>query len=94
MSISEESNSSDISSDGPHIFNLVAAVVALARYKAAVPKTAPVVNPEVPLPKVIRRQWIEHNLRNHRKCLDNLRMSPDDFMHLHDILLGFGLTGT
>ena len=55
---------------------------------------APVVNPEVPLPKVIRRQWIEHNLRNHRKCLDNLRMSPDDFMHLHDILLGFGLTGT
>ena len=94
MSSTEESNNSDNSSEETSVFNLVAVVVALARYRAAVAKMAPVVNPEVPLPKVIRRQWIEHNLRNHRKCLDNLRMSPDDFMHLHDILLGFGLTGT
>ena len=62
MSSSEESNSSDISSDGPHIFNLAAAVVALARYKAAVPKTAPVVNPEVPFPKMIGQQWMHLNL--------------------------------
>ena len=34
------------------------------------------------------------NLSNPRKCLDNLCMSPDDFMHLHDILLGFGFKGT
>ena len=55
MSNSEESNSSDISSDGPHIFNLVAAVVALARYKAAVAKAAPMVNPAVPFPKLTGR---------------------------------------
>ena len=91
---STKTNNSKNSSEGPPIFNLAAAVVALARYKAAVPKTAPVVNPEVPLPKVTGRQWIEHNLRNERKCLDNLRMSPDDLMHLHDILLGFGLKDT
>jgi hypothetical protein len=76
------------------MFNLAAAAIALARYRAAATKVALVVNPEVPLPKVTRRQWTEINLRNAQKCLDNLCMSPDDFMHLHDILLGFGLTGT
>jgi len=52
MSNSEESNSSDISSDGPHIFNLVAAVITLARYKAAVANAALVANPELPFPKM------------------------------------------
>jgi hypothetical protein len=46
------------------MFNLVTAAVALARYRAAAAKVALVVNPEVPLPKVIERQWIEINLRN------------------------------
>ena len=55
MSSTEESNNSDNSSDGPPIFNLAATAVALARYKAAVAKAAPVVNPEVPLPKVTGR---------------------------------------
>jgi len=55
MSSSEESNSSEISSDGPHIFNLVAIVVALARYKAAVAYVALVANPELPFPKMTGR---------------------------------------
>ena len=38
--------------------------------------------------------WMEVNMRNERKCMDNLRMSPDNLLHLHDILLGFGLKGT
>jgi len=50
MSSSEESNSSDISSDGSHIFNLAAVVVALARYKTAVANAAPVANPKLPFP--------------------------------------------
>ena len=37
---------------------------------------------------------MEVNLRNKRKCLDNLCMSPDNLLHLHNILLGFGLKGT
>ena len=37
---------------------------------------------------------MEVNLQNERKCLDNLRMSPDNLLHLHNILLGFGLKGT
>jgi hypothetical protein len=41
--------------EGTSMFNLAAAAVALARYRAAAAKVAPVVNPEVPLPKVIGR---------------------------------------
>ena len=62
MSSTEESNNSDNSSDGPPIFNLAAAAVALARYKAAVAKAAPMVNPEVPFPKMIGQQWMHLNL--------------------------------
>ena len=94
MSSTEDSANSDSSSEGPPIFNLAAAAVALARYKAAVAKAAPMVNPTVPFPKLTGRQWMHLNLRDPQKCLDNLRMSPDAFMQLHDILLGFGLKGT
>ena len=44
MSSTEESNNSDNSSEETSVFNLVAVVVALARYRAAVAKTAPMVN--------------------------------------------------
>jgi len=44
MSSSEESNNNDNCSEGTSVFNLAAAVVALARYRAAVAKTAPMVN--------------------------------------------------
>ena len=53
MSSTEDSNNSDNSSEGPPIFILAAAAVALARYKAAVAKAAPVINPELPFPKMI-----------------------------------------
>jgi len=62
MSSTEESNNSDNSSEETSVFNLVAVVVALARYRAAVAKTAPMVNPEVPFPKMIGQQWMHLNL--------------------------------
>lgn len=37
---------------------------------------------------------LEITLHNEELCLDNLRMCPDDFLHLHDILHGFGLNST
>ena len=37
---------------------------------------------------------MEINLRNENKCFNNLRMSPDNLLHLHNILLGYGLKGT
>jgi hypothetical protein len=59
MSSTEESNNSDKSSEGPNNsieeFNFAAAVVLLARYKAAVVNAAPVVNPDLPFPKMTRR---------------------------------------
>lgn len=73
---------------------MAAAAVVLARLKAALANEAPVVNPELPFLRQIGRQWLEINLRNEELCLDNLRMSPDDFLHLHGILLGFGLKST
>jgi hypothetical protein len=53
ISSTEDSNNSDNSSKGPPIFNLAATAIALARYKAAVAKAAPVVNPTVPFPKMM-----------------------------------------
>ena len=88
MSTTEDSNNSDNSSEGPPIFNLASAAILLAKYKAAVANAAPVVNPDLPFPKMTGRQWMELNLRNEQKCIDNLRMSHADFKHLHDILLG------
>ena len=94
MSSTEDSANSDSSSEGPPILNLAADAVLLAKYKAAVANEAPVVNPDLPFQKMIGRQWMEVNLRNEQKCLDNLRMSPDNLLHLHNILLGFSLKGT
>ena len=91
ISSTEESNNSDNSSEGPNssteVLNFAAAVL-LARYKAAVVNAAPVVNPDLPFPKMTGRRWMELNMRNEQKCIDNLRMSHADFKHLHDILLG------
>ena len=44
MSSTEESNNSDNSSEETSVFNLAAIVVALARYRAVVAKTTPMVN--------------------------------------------------
>ena len=48
MSTTEDSENSDISSEGPPIFNLAAAAVLLAKYKAVVANEAPMVNPDLP----------------------------------------------
>ena len=94
MSSTEDFANSDSSSKGPTILNLAPAAVLLAKYKAAVANEAPVVNPDLPFQKMTGRQWMEINLRNEQKCLDNLRISSDNLLHLHNILLGFGLKGT
>ena len=73
---------------------LAAAALLLAKYKDAIGNEASVVNPDLPFQKMTGRQWMEVNLRNKRKCLDNLCMSLDNLLHLHNILLGFGLKGT
>jgi hypothetical protein len=53
------------------------------------------INPPPPLPHVIERQWVEHNLRDFRKCHDNFRMTPDAFIELHDTLVRYhGLRST
>ncbi|XP_066324607.1 uncharacterized protein [Miscanthus floridulus] len=94
MSSSEDSYISDNSSEGMQIYNVAAAVVLVARLKAAVANAAPVVNPALPFPKMSRRQWMQLKLQNEQKCKENLRMSPDAFLHLHNILLEYGLKGT
>jgi hypothetical protein len=55
----------------------------------------PRVNPPCPFPKLTGAQWLHMTLSDHRRCLDNLRMSRDAFLHLHHILVaGFGLKST
>jgi len=94
MSSSEDSDISDTSSEGTATYNVVAAAVLLAWLKAAVDNAVPVVNPAVPFPKMSGRQWMELNLQNEQRCKENLRMSPDAFLHLHNILVEYGLKGT
>jgi len=94
MNNSEESATSNNSSKGSSILPLAAAALLLVKYKAAIANEAPVVNPDLPFQKMTGRHWMEVNLQNEQKCLDNLRMSHDNFLHLHNILLGFGLKGT
>ena len=94
MSSPEDSDISDTSSEGTATYNVVAAAVLLARLKAAVDNAVPVVNPAVPFPKMSGHQWMELNLQNEQRCKENLRMSPDAFLHLHNILVEYGLKGT
>ena len=94
MSSSEDSYISDTSSKGTQIYNVAAAAVLVARLKAAVANAAPVVNPPLPFPKMSGRQWMQLNLQNEQKCIENLRNAPDAFPHLHNILLEYGLKGT
>ena len=94
MSSSEDSYISDTSSERTQIYNIAAAAVLVARLKAAVANAALVVNPALPFPKMSRWQWMQLNLQNEQKCKENLRMSPNAFLHLHNILLEYGLKGT
>ena len=74
MNNGEESATSDNSSEGSSILPLAAAALLLAKYKAAIANEASVVNPDLPFQKMTGRQWMEVNLRNERKCFNNLRI--------------------
>ena len=88
MNNSEESATSNSSSEGSFILPLAAAALLLAKYKAAIANEVSVVNPNLPFQKMIGRQWMEVNLQNKSKCFDNLRMSPDNLLHLNTFYLG------
>lgn len=76
------------------VLTLAHATLLLAKLKASMDNEAPVVNPDIAFPKMTGAQWMELNLRDENRCIDNLRMTPDEFLKLHDILVGFGLRGT
>ena len=94
MSSNEESSNSDTSSEGPGMVNLAKAAVVLRRLKGLLAQQSPAVNPPCPIPKLTGMQWMELTLDNPTKCIDNLHMSRDAFMHLHNMLLPFGLPST
>ena len=74
--------------------NLAAAAVLLRRIKAIMSVQPPVVNPPCPITKLTGAQWMKLNLDDPTKCIDNLRMSRDAFLNLHDCLLPYGLKST
>ena len=92
MSSTDESSYNNTSSDGPSTVTLVKAAVVLL--KGIMSQQMPKVNPPCPIPKLSGAQWMQLTLANQTKCIDNLRMTRDAFMHLHDIQLPFGLPPT
>ena len=89
MSSTDESSYSDTSSDGPS--SVTVAKAAFVLLKGLMSQQMPEVNPPCPIPKLTGAQWMHLTLANNTRCLENLRMSPDAFMHLHETLLPFGL---
>ncbi|CAD6334595.1 unnamed protein product [Miscanthus lutarioriparius] len=95
MSSTDESSYSDTSSDGLSTVIFAAkAVVVLRRLKSIMSQQMPEVNPPCPNPKLSGAQWMQLTLADQTKCIDNLRLMRDAFMHLHDTLLPFGLPST
>ena len=94
MSSNEESSNSDTSCEGPGMVNLAKAAVVLRRLKGLLAQQSPTVNPPCPIPKLTGAQWMELALDDPTKCIDNFCMSRDAFMHLHNMLLLFGLPST
>ena len=90
MDNSEESWISESSSDSRDLKNLAEAAVLLRRIKAILSMQPPVVNPTCPITKLTGAQWMKLTLNDPTKCIDNLRMSPDAFLNLHDRLLPYG----
>ena len=94
MSSTDESSYSDTSSDGPSTVTLAKVAIVLLRLKGIMSQQMPEVNPPCPIPKLSGAQWMQLTLADQTKCIDNLRMTHDAFMHLHDTLLPFGLPST
>ena len=87
MSSAEDSGHSDTTSDdSSNIFQQAGAAAVLATFASCSYTLAPMINLPTLLPHVTGRQWVEHNLRDFRKCHNNFRMTPDDFMVLHDTM--------
>ncbi|TVU12270.1 hypothetical protein EJB05_45905, partial [Eragrostis curvula] len=79
----DSSDDSSTCSDVPGVQNLAKAALVLRRIKALQTTKAPVVNP---IPKLSGAQWMQLNLQDSAKCNDNLRMTPDAFLNLHNCL--------
>jgi hypothetical protein len=96
MSSAEDSGHSDTTSDDSSIiFQQEGRAAVLSAFASRSCTVAFMIKPPPPLPHVTGRQWVEHNLRDFRKCHDNFRMTPDDFMVLHDTLVRYhGLRST
>ena len=90
MSCTDESSYSASSSDGPSTVILVKATVVLRRLKGIMAQQMPEVNLPCPIRKLSGAQWMQLTLADQTKCIDNLHMMRDAFMHLHDTLLPFG----
>ena len=90
MSSTNESSTNDNSSDGSSTVILAKAAVVLRRLKGIMAQQMSKINPPFPIPKLSGVQWMQLTLADQTKCIDNLRMMRDAFMHLHDALLPFG----
>ena len=73
---------------------MTVAKAAFVLLKGLMSTQMPEVNPPCPIPKLSGAQWMQLTLADHTRCLENLCMSRDDFMHLHETLLSFGLPVT
>ncbi|XP_039782143.1 putative nuclease HARBI1 isoform X1 [Panicum virgatum] len=94
MDSSEQSSPSGSSTDSHDVKNLAAAAEVLRRIKAILRMQPPLVNPPCPITKLTGAQWMKLSLDDPTKCIDNLRMSRDAFLNLHDRLLSYGLKST
>ena len=94
MDSSEESCTSESSSDSELLKKLAEAAIVLRRIKGILSKQPTVVNPTCPITKMTGAQWMKLNLDDPTKCIDNLHMTPDAFLNLHDRLLPYGLKST
>jgi hypothetical protein len=96
MSSAEDSSHSDMTSDdSSNIFQQAGVVAILAAFAFRSYTLAPMIYLPAPLLHVTGRQWVELNMSDFRKCLDNFRMTPDSFIGLHDALVRYhGLRST
>lgn len=94
MSSSEDSSASDNSYQGKELLDWVAAFALLTKVRYLLEKESIPVNLPCPIPKLTGEQWMQQMLSNPITCLDNFRMSRDAFMHLHNMLIPFGLPST
>jgi hypothetical protein len=94
MSSSKDSSASDNSYQGKELLDWVVAFALLTKVRYLLEKESIPVNLPCPIPKLTGEQWMQQMLSNPITCLDNFRMSRDAFMHLHNMLIPFGLPST